>query len=197
VEGLGSPVCAPHMVSATGVQAKVPSLPEAVPSDWPGVQAPGRLCRGPQRNVHSAGCGWAWRQGTLSMSVSYTLVPDSCGQGRKKRCVRSFDSFCSCWAGPEATGKPQAGGGRTCGGGASTTGRPNQASRQTDEGTMLSLQPHGGNTANTILNNPVGQAEGRGQGQPRGSLTHTSHAGGGWGLHLISSRAPGARKLEI
>lgn len=43
-------------------------------------------------------------------------------------------------------------GGRVEGG--STIGRPNQALRQTDEGgTILSLQgPHGGDTANTILN---------------------------------------------
>lgn len=56
---------------------------------------------------------------------------------------------------------------RPCGGDGPTRGGrgehhwPSESGIETDEGATLSLQgPHGGNTANTILNNPVDGAEG-------------------------------------
>lgn len=137
------------MLPATGLQGTLACL-KVFPASWPVVQEPGRTCRGPQAKCQALG--------PVQSSVKLrTLVPGSWGRGKQQPGVESFLCFWSCRAGIAAGGGGWARGARE----APLAVRIRHRDRRT-RGTTLSLQgPHGGSTANTILNNPVGREEGR------------------------------------
>lgn len=120
-------VCAPYMVLATGLHGTLACL-KVLPAGWPGVQEPGRTCRGSQTKSQAPGASpqspvrllhtcptflgsreeAAWN-GVLCLLLEPQDGPKDCCWWR--------------WPGTRDEG--------------STIGRPNQASRQTDEGNNI------------------------------------------------------------
>lgn len=141
---LGAMRVPPSVLPATGLQGTLACL-KVFPAGWPVVQEPSRTCRGPQARCQALGPVHS------PPRSSCTLVPGSWGGGRQQPGVDSFLCFWSCRAGIAAGGGGRARGARE----APLAVRIRHRDRRT-RGTTLSLQgPHGGSTANTILNNPA------------------------------------------
>lgn len=101
----------------------------------------------------------SWGQSTVPCEAPATRVPRSWGQGKKQHGMESFVCF---WS--RRTGRRTVAGGGDRARGmreAPLAVRIRHRDRRT-RGTTLSLQgPHGGDTANTILNNPAGRTDRR------------------------------------
>lgn len=167
--------------------------------------------RGSGSQSSPQGSGEAWPGSPSPVSLSRALIPGP--RGRREEDLDGVQILHFLLELPgktlEATeGRPAgrgADGRRTDtwrGGEAPLAVRIRHRDRRT-RGTILSLQgPHGGDTANTLLNNPGSQAEGHGA---QRQATHTCHEhmlpgwGQGAGVHwssLVSSSA-GGRTAEV
>lgn len=121
------PVCASHVVLATGLQGTLACL-KAFPAGWPGLWEPGRTCRHPQAKCQAPG---ASPQSPVRLLHTCPRFLGSREEAARSRVLCSPLELqgrltdCCWWRWPGTQGE------------GSTIGRPNQASRQTDEGNNI------------------------------------------------------------